>query len=72
MLDNGVGRAIFDDINLNMDLSLFLNKKKIEVNVDQVSISISDLHLMLQGGDFSEYLNQFVGQFREFLQEKLQ
>ena len=34
MKDSGVGRAIFDDISLNMDLSLFLNKKKIEVNVD--------------------------------------
>ena len=71
MKDSGVGRAIFDDINLNLDLSLFLNKKKLEVNVDQVSITISDLHLMLQGGDFSEILNQFAGKFREFLQEKL-
>jgi hypothetical protein len=34
MKDSGVGRAIFDDINLNLDLSLFLNKKKLEVNVD--------------------------------------
>ena len=45
--DAGVGRAIFDDINLSFDLSLYLDHKRIHVNVDRVNLKISDLNLIL-------------------------
>jgi len=45
--DTGVGRAIFDDINLSFDLSLYLDHKRIHVNVDRVNLKISDLNLIL-------------------------
>ena len=55
--DKGVGRAIFDDINLSIDLSLYLSHKRIHVNVDRVNLKISDLNLILQGGEFSDIIN---------------
>lgn len=45
--DTGVGRAIFDDINLSIDLSLYLDHKRVHVNVDRVNLKISDLNLIL-------------------------
>ena len=45
--DNGIGRAIFDNINLNFDLSLFLDHKRVYINVDNVNLKISDLNLIL-------------------------
>ena len=48
--DHGVGRAVFDDVNLNVDLSLYLNKQRVKFNVDKVNINISELNLILQGG----------------------
>ena len=45
--DTGFGRAIFDDINLSFDLSLFLDHKRMYVNVDKVNLKISDLNLIL-------------------------
>lgn len=45
--DAGFGRAIFDDINLSFDLSLYLDHKRIYVNVDKVNLKISDLNLIL-------------------------
>jgi hypothetical protein len=71
MQDTGMGRAIFDDIMINLDFSLFLNNKKIEANVDTVNISVSELNLLLQGGDFSHFLNQFISQLRGFLEDKI-
>ena len=47
MQDTGIGRAIFDDIMLNLDFSLFLNNKKIHANVDKVNITVSELNLLL-------------------------
>lgn len=67
--DAGVGRAIFDDINLSFDLSLYLDHKRIHVNVDRVNLKISDLNLILQGGEFSDIINQFIGQFRSFIED---
>ena len=55
--DNGIGRAIFDNINLNFDLSLFLDHKRVYINVDNVNLKISDLNLILQGGEFSDIIN---------------
>ena len=55
--DAGFGRAIFDDINLSFDLGLFLDHKRIYVNVDKVNLKISDLNLILQGGEFSDIIN---------------
>jgi len=45
--DSGVGRAIFNDISLALDLSLYLDKKKMYINVDKVNLSISELNLIL-------------------------
>ena len=45
--DSGVGHAVFDDINLSFDLSLYLDHKRIHVNVDRVNLIISDLNLIL-------------------------
>lgn len=59
--DHGVGRAIFEDINLSFDLRLYLDHKRIHVNVDKVNLKISDLNLILQGGEFSDIINQFIG-----------
>lgn len=70
--DTGFGKAIFDDINLSFDLSLFLDHKRIYVNVDKVNLKISDLNLILQGGEFSDIINQFIGQFRSFIEDQLQ
>ena len=55
--DKGVGRAIFNDISLALDLSLYLDKKRVYVNVDKVNLNISDLKLILQGGEFSDIMN---------------
>jgi len=70
--DAGFGRAIFDDINLSFDLSLYLDHKRIYVNVDHVNLKISDLNLILQGGEFSDIINQFIGKFRSFIEDQLQ
>ena len=45
--DSGFGRAIFNDINLSIDLSLYLDKKRMFVNVDKVNLQISELNLIL-------------------------
>jgi len=45
--DRGVGRAIFNDINLALDFSLYLDKKKMYVNVDKVNLNVSELNLIL-------------------------
>jgi len=34
--DSGLGRAIFDDITINLDLVLYLNKKRLKLNVEKV------------------------------------
>ena len=70
--DTGFGKAIFDDINLSFDLSLYLDHKRIYVNVDKVNLKISDLNLILQGGEFSDIINQFIGQFRSYIEDQLQ
>ena len=69
--DSGIGRAIFDDLTVNLDFTLFLNHNHIEAHVDQVNISVSELNLILQGGDFSQYMNQFMGQMRDYLEAKI-
>lgn len=56
---------------INVDFSLFLNNKKIQANVDKVNISVSELNLLLQGGDFSNFFNQFISQLRTFLEDKI-
>ena len=45
--DKGFGRAIFNDISLALDLSLYLDKKRMYVNVDKVNLNISELNLIL-------------------------
>ena len=67
--DTGFGRAIFDDINLSFDLRLYLDHKRIYVNVDKVNLKISELNLILQGGEFSDIINSFIGQFRSFIED---
>ena len=61
MKDTGFGSAVFDDINLSFDLSLYLDHKRMHVNVDRVNLKISDLNLILQSDAFSDIINQYIG-----------
>lgn len=45
--DSGIGRAIFNDLAVDLDFTLFLNHNHIEAHVDQVNISVSELNLIL-------------------------
>lgn len=67
--DKGIGSAYFDSLQLIFSCTPIIKKNKLQIVINDFYVNLEEMNLVLQGGDISSVINQFMTFFKDYLKK---